>query len=86
MSLTKFSTAFAVGLMATALCFKGDAQEPVKTSAQAEPDAAKRQTSAPEYDAKGNLVLPTDFKTWVFVGANIGLDYQQDVAANTPRA
>ena len=85
MRLTKLSTALAIGLMATTLCFPGDAQEPAKTSKEAEPNAVKRQTSAPEYDAKGNLVLPPDFKTWVFVGANLGLDYQQDVAANTPR-
>jgi Cytochrome P460 len=85
MTLTKLSTALAIGLMATALCFSGDAQEPAKVSKEAEPDGVKRQTSAPEYDAKGNLLLPTDFKTWVFVGANLGLDYQQDVAAGTPR-
>jgi hypothetical protein len=46
----------------------------------------KSSLIVPVYDAKGNLKLPEDYKTWVFVGSNIGLDYRPDVAENTPRA
>lgn len=36
------------------------------------------QSAEPQYDEKGNLKRPTDFHTWVFVGANIGLQYRKD--------
>jgi hypothetical protein len=37
------------------------------------------QSTAPEYDGKGELKRPADFRTWVFVGADIGLRYHKDV-------
>lgn len=39
----------------------------------------------PQYDEKGNLKRPADFRTWVFVGANIGLQYHKDLPDTTPR-
>ncbi|MBV9122496.1 MAG: cytochrome P460 family protein [Planctomycetes bacterium] len=49
------------------------------------PEAGSAGTKAPEYDGSGNLKLPTDFRTWVFVGSNLGLQYRKDVAETTPR-
>jgi hypothetical protein len=43
------------------------------------PPAPPARSAAPEYDAKGNLKRPADFRTWVFVGADLGLRYHQDV-------
>ena len=37
------------------------------------------QSTSPEYDAKGDLKCPTDFPRWVFVGADLGLRYHDDV-------
>jgi hypothetical protein len=39
----------------------------------------------PQYDEKGNLKRPADFRTWVFVGANIGLQYHKDLPVAAPR-
>lgn len=39
----------------------------------------------PQYDAKGDLKRPADFRTWVFVGATIGLRYHKDLPDTTPR-
>jgi len=51
---------------------------------QPSPTPQARSTD-PQYDEKGNLKRPTDFRTWVFVGANIGLQYHKDLPATTPR-
>jgi len=48
-------------------------------------DPPGRHASAPEYDVNGHLKLPADFRTWIFVGSNIGLRYRKDVAETTPR-
>ena len=37
--------------------------------------------SGPQYDAHGDLKRPADFRKWVFVGANVGLEYSDDVKA-----
>ena len=47
------------------------------------PQAAR--STAPEYDEKGDLKRPTDFRSWVFVGANIGLRYHKDLPDTKPR-
>ncbi|MCA6120457.1 cytochrome P460 family protein [Bradyrhizobium sp. WSM 1704] len=39
----------------------------------------------PQYTSDGNLMLPTGFETWVFVGSNLGLSYKHDLAATTAR-
>jgi hypothetical protein len=39
-----------------------------------EPQAA---AGAPRYNSAGELLRPEDYRTWVFVGADLGLDYSQ---------
>ncbi len=34
-------------------------------------------SQSPRYDAQGELLLPEGYRTWVFVGADLGLDYSQ---------
>jgi hypothetical protein len=50
---------------------------------------ASRETAAaagePQYDGKGDLKRPTDYRKWVFVGANIGLQYRKDRPEAAPR-
>jgi hypothetical protein len=33
--------------------------------------------SAPRYNSNGDLLAPQGYRTWVFVGADLGLDYSQ---------
>ena len=47
--------------------------------------APETRSSDPQYDAKGDLKRPTEFHTWVFVGANIGLKYARTVDKIMPR-
>jgi hypothetical protein len=42
--------------------------------------APQTRSTAPEYDEKGDLKRPTDFRTWVFVGADLGLRYHKEVS------
>ncbi|MBS0263775.1 MAG: cytochrome P460 family protein [Planctomycetes bacterium] len=35
---------------------------------------------APQYTESGELKLPEDFSTWVFVGSNLGIEYRDDSA------
>ena len=44
------------------------------SSRTAEP---KQTTSAPRYNSNGDLLAPQGYRTWVFVGADLGLDYSQ---------
>src|SRR5262245_44276644 len=37
------------------------------------------RSDAPQYAGNGDLKLPVNFQTWVFVGANLGLRYRKDV-------
>lgn len=39
----------------------------------------------PRYDEKGDLRRPDGFRTWVFVGANLGLRYHPDLKGAKPR-
>lgn len=39
----------------------------------------------PQYNEKGELKRPADFQKWVFVGANIGLQYRNDLPQTTQR-
>jgi len=34
----------------------------------------------PAYTADGDLIRPDDYRTWVFVGASLGLSYDEDAA------
>lgn len=38
----------------------------------------------PQYDSSGALLRPTDFQTWVFVGASTGLSYQSHLMSRGP--
>ncbi len=81
MLLSKSARTFAPVL--AVLCFIiGDA---ASVPGKAPPEETKRASTVPEYDAKGNLKIPTDFKTWIFVGSSLGLDYRSDVAEKTVR-
>jgi hypothetical protein len=56
----------------TALCFALTGSGP----------AAKSQNvDDPRYTPSGELVLPSGFETWVFVGSNLGLSYTPEAAA-----
>jgi hypothetical protein len=46
---------------------------------------ADRSPSEPRYTPGGKLVRPEGYRTWVFVGADIGLSYDPKVAENTVR-
>jgi hypothetical protein len=37
----------------------------------------------PQYNDKGELKRPADYRSWVFVGSNIGLQYRKDVSATS---
>ena len=44
----------------------------------AEPEEARSDLTAmvtPQYNDEGHLIRPTNFRTWIFVGASIGLSY-----------
>jgi Cytochrome P460 len=62
------------GLIAgvTAFCF---------TLAALPPKAQAQLADEPRYTPSGELVLPSGFETWVFVGSNLGLSYAPDAAA-----
>jgi hypothetical protein len=42
-----------------------------------------QSSTAPQYTAGGDLLTPTGFETWVFVGSNLGLDYKHDLPVTT---
>jgi hypothetical protein len=45
------------------------------------PSRESRLPSAiPRYNEKGELKRPSDYRSWVFVGSNIGLQYRKDVS------
>jgi Cytochrome P460 len=43
--------------------------------------AQSQSSDEPRYAPGGELVLPTGFETWVFVGSNLGLSYTSEAAA-----
>src|SRR5579872_162925 len=43
--------------------------------------ARAQSTDEPRYAPGGELLLPTGFDTWVFVGSNLGLSYSPEAAA-----
>ncbi|HUI95889.1 MAG TPA: cytochrome P460 family protein [Xanthobacteraceae bacterium] len=43
------------------------------------------EANEPHYTDTGNLVRPENFHGWIFVGSNLGLGYNTELAANTPR-
>lgn len=49
-------------------------------------EEAKPATIGPQYNDKGELKLPADYRTWVFVGSNLGLEYRDTATDKTPPA
>ena len=50
------------------------------------PTAGRSQSAtAPQYTYSGELVTPSGFETWVFVGTNLGLAYKQELKLTTAR-
>ena len=47
------------------------------------PQVRGQSRTAPQYTAAGDLLTPTGFETWVFVGSNLGLDYKHDLPVTT---
>ena len=47
--------------------------------------APQGRPADPRYDEKGDLKRPEDYKTWVFVGASVGLRYHKDLPDTKPR-
>lgn len=43
----------------------------------AQRDAATADRVMPQYDAEGNLQLPSDYRQWVLVGTSLGLSYAE---------
>lgn len=69
-----FATVLAVAFLSAALRSE-DAPE--------EAPAAKRAAgarSAPQYNERGELKRPVGYEKWIFVGANVGLEYRDDDA------
>jgi hypothetical protein len=47
--------------------------------------ADSQSTKAPQYNDKGELLTPSGFETWVFVGSNLGLGYKTELALTTAK-
>ena len=49
-----------------------------------QPDTAEAPSldgmTVPTYTADGDLILPEDYRTWIFVGASLGLSYSEGAA------
>jgi hypothetical protein len=48
-------------------------------------NADSQSATAPQYNAAGELLTPTGFETWVFVGSNLGLGYKSELALTTAK-
>jgi len=59
-----------------------ESNEPQDLPAATNPE--RRKPTIPQYTDKGELKLPADFQTWVFVGANMGLEYRDVAAKDVP--
>jgi hypothetical protein len=71
--ITSFRPAFALTVVAVALL-----PPMVRAADPAENLSASKQSPrnvGPQYDGDGALKRPEDFRTWVFVGASLGLRY-----------
>jgi hypothetical protein len=68
----KLSRRFGLVAGVTTLCF---------ALAALGPAAQSQSSDDPQYAPGGDLLLPTGFETWVFVGSNLGLSYTPEAAA-----
>src|SRR5439155_15433879 len=74
--LTRWTFVLPAGLALVAVSLVGN----VNSSPQERETLGKvTRSEEPQYDGNGDLKRPTDFQTWVFVGANLGLQYRKDV-------
>ena len=76
--LALLSVVFAASSMPTTALRSGEPQ------AQADPQP--RPATGPQYDAAGELKRPTDYQTWIFVGSNLGLEYDEKAVKEKPAA
>jgi hypothetical protein len=58
------------------------ALESAVTVAPAAQSARVSEAVMPQYDKTGALLLPEDYRRWIFVGAGLGLDYADGPAIN----
>lgn len=65
--------AIALSLVAIVIGAARSQSEDAKPGANTGPAAMR--ANVPEYNEKGELKLPADFYSWVFVGANLGIEY-----------
>jgi hypothetical protein len=47
-------------------------------------EAQAQSSDAPKYAPNGDLLVPTGFETWVFVGSNLGLAYDEEARGTSP--
>src|ERR1700712_989839 len=45
---------------------------------------AARDSESPRYTAAGSLLLPADYREWVFVSAGLGMTYGPQASTSTP--
>src|ERR1700741_4907439 len=46
-------------------------------------EAQAQSSDSPRYAPNGDLLVPTGFETWVFVGSNLGLAYNEEARDTT---
>lgn len=44
--------------------------------------AAEMPADTPQYDAKGNLIFPTDYREWVFLSSGLDMSYSPKASAS----
>lgn len=74
-----------VGLVVIVVAFsivatRSQSDEPVSSKAS----RSTGKVTEPQYNAQGDLKRPEGFESWVFVGANLGVEYRDDDAPPTP--
>ena len=70
--------------MATAGCSQSQAKEEVKPGAVPEVAGARATRYLPEYAADGSLLLPRNWRSWVFIGAPLTPNALNNGEANFP--
>jgi hypothetical protein len=53
------------------------AQKPAQDKGSPRQSAGQAQFTGPRYTARGEFILPDNYKSWIFVGANLGIEYGQ---------
>jgi hypothetical protein len=49
------------------------------------PSVRSQSSTVPQYTSGGELVTPSGFETWVFVGSNLGLAYKHELPVTTAK-